>query len=716
VREGDALVSAKLLQGLLASVTAAFLALLAWQYQWLEGWEYTTWRWRVQHYARPSPVSKHIKLILLDQASLDWGARMQRWPWPWPREAYAALLHFTQRAKAKVVAFDVLFSEDSFYGVADDQALGEVIRQGGNVVSTVFLSTAKSPSGQTADWPSDVALPMPKMEGLQAWLDARATPQPTMTLAAFPVPEVARHSASLGHVVGHPDRDAVIRRVNLFSLFAGRAIPSLGMAAYLVGNPPQTLRLQAGWLHLDDRKVPIDQQGNVILRYRGTTDVYESFSAKDILQSEIRLQSGEPPLIDPSVFADAYVVLGFSAPGLLDLRPTPLSPVAPGAVIYATLIDNLLANDVLRDAPASVVIAFTLLLSVSAAVTITLSRKTWQAIAAFPGFLLLPVLSAFFAYERGYWLPLVTPALATGVALATGIIINYITEGRQRAYIRNAFEHYLSPMVIQQLLDDPSRLQLGGERRDLSIMFTDLQGFSSISERMNPQSLIGLLNDFLSDMTSIILAEGGTLDKYEGDAIIAFWNAPIEQPDHAVRACRAALRCQRKLADRRQELYERTGAKLYMRIGLNSGEVVVGNMGSHERFDYTMLGDNANLAARLEGANKVFGTYFMVSESTWNQSQHAFIGREIAAIRVVGRNTPVTVYEILGFAGEVRPGYLDLYENALRFYTKGELKEALQLFEQLPDDALAQAYAARCREALATPSGDWDLVWNLTSK
>ncbi|MEE8304348.1 MAG: adenylate/guanylate cyclase domain-containing protein [Candidatus Tectomicrobia bacterium] len=702
----------KPVQGGLSGFIVALLILAAWQYKWLERWELTTWNWRVQYFARPSPATKRVKLILLDQASLDWGFQIQRWPWPWPREAYAALIRFTQRGGAKVFVFDVLLTEDSIHGVADDRMLSETIQAAGNIVSAMFLSAGQS--GQATVWPSDAVASIPQTNALLPWLQAHLRPR--MTRASFPVPEIVRYSAALGHVVGEPDQDAVIRRASLFSLFDGRPVPSLGMAAYLLGNPPQNAHMQGGWLRLDDSQIPIDQQGRAILNFRGPIKVYDVYGAKDILKAEIRLRGGEEPAINPAVFKDTYVVLGLSAPGLLDLRPTPLSPVASGAMIHATLIDNLLANDTLRDTPTPVVVLCLLLFSMCTAVVVTLGNRTWHTLLAFMFFFPLPVGVAFLAYAQGYWFPLVTPLLAVTLALATGLIINYATEGRQRAYIRHAFEHYLSPTVIQQLLDDPARLQAGGERRELSIMFTDLEGFSSISERMTPQDLTALLNDYLSDMTSIILDEGGTLDKYEGDAIIAFWNAPIDQPDHAVRACRAALRCQRKLAERRQALYAQTGAKLFMRIGLNSGEVVVGNMGSNKRFDYTIIGDNANLTARLEGANKVFGTYFMVSECTWLQAKHAFIGRELATLRVVGRRNPVTVYEILGLTGEARPDYLDQYEQALRLFKERHLQQAMALFQQLPDDPPSQSYVKRCRDAIASNAADWETVWNLTSK
>ena len=224
--------------------------------------------------------------------------------------------------------------------------------------------------------------------------------------------------------------------------------------------------------------------------------------------------------------------------------------------------------------------------------------------------------------------------------LAGAVILNYATEGRKKAFIKKAFRHYLSPAVIERILEDPSQLKLGGERKELTILFSDLEGFTTISEKLDPENLTSLLNLVLSDMTEIILDEGGTLDKYEGDAIIAFWNAPIDQPDHAERACRAALKCQQKIRERQEEYSSKAGAPIRMRIGINTGAVVVGNMGSAKRFDYTVLGDAANLASRLEGANKFFGTRIMVSEQTWKKTSGRFAGRRLGLVRVAGEAGP----------------------------------------------------------------------------
>jgi len=272
--------------------------------------------------------------------------------------------------------------------------------------------------------------------------------------------------------------------------------------------------------------------------------------------------------------------------------------------------------------------------------------------------------------------------------------------------------------VIDQIIAHPERLKLGGELRELSIYFSDLQGFTTISEKLKPEELTALLNQYLSAMTDIIQEEGGTIDKFEGDAIIAFWNAPLEVADHAVRAVRAALACQERLAEMRPSWKERYG-DLLMRIGMNSGKAVVGNMGSRTRFDYTMLGDAVNLASRLESINKQFRTYFMISGATRALIGDAFPVRQLSKIAVVGRKEPVVVYEPMTAARyEARRPVLATFDRGLRLFYEGRFAEAIGVFEGIAaDDPPAAAYVAKCRAEAGKPrEGPWLGVWTMTEK
>ncbi len=708
----------KLIYGLLLTALFTALSMHLWRQGWLDRWEYTTWNWRVVTQARPSPATEDIKLIVLDQASLDW-ADEQGIRWPWPREMYAPIIQFALRGGARAVAFDVLYTEASSYGVYDDEVLGEAIGTGPPFVPAVFLGEGVGRFDTWPDYVPDRSLPI---RDLDEWLTEGEREGLVMPRATFPIPEIATNSALVADVRGEQDRDGIIRRGNLFRVFDGRAVPSLGLAAYMAAVAPDhgdsfpSMHIEEGALHVGRRAIPLDEQGRSILRYRGPSGTHEKYTAAQIIQAEMRIQEGGRPTISPIVFNNKYVFLGFSAPGLLDLRPTPISPVTPGVEIHTTILDNFLANDFVHMLPDRWTFISTLILVFLATCGVLLTGKAWHTVILFLVFLPLPWLAGFALYDFSVWWPIIVQSLAMALSMVGAVVVSYALEGRQKAFIKGAFKHYLSPDVIEQIMKDPDQLKLGGERRPLSIFFSDLAGFSTISEKLEPQDLTRLLNDYLSDMTDIILEEGGTLDKYEGDAIIAFWNAPLSQPDHAERAARTALRCQRKLADRRAEFKERTGVELYMRIGVNTGEVVVGNMGSRERFDYTVLGDAANLAARLEGANKAFGTATMLSESTWQNVGEGLIGREIGRITVVGRKTPVRVYEVLGVKGDTPPVPVAEFEEALRLCEERKWSEALKRFEQWGDDSLSRKYAERCRALVAEPTETWDGVWNLTEK
>jgi len=697
----------KCLRGVTIGLIAGTVALLAGWLGWLESWEAPTWTWRARFFSQRESLAPNIKLILLDQDSLDWGQRESGWGWPWPREVYGAISAFCARGGAKALAFDLLFTEPSTYGVADDETLGQALRAGPPAVLALV------PGGSRAAWPQ--YLPRPSV-GANYHSPVRAdshsplpAPATEATHLLFPVPEVAAGAAATGHVAGKPDADGVFRRLEPFCRFDGVDIPALGLAIRLAARGEPVAGAN------DDSPLP-DPSGRAILRFKGRDGLPETVRAAAVMQSEFRLCDGEKPSLAPEIFKDCYVFVGCSAPALLDLRPIPVNPKCPGVVLHATFLDNLLTDSFITEAAPPMVILGVMATAIAAAVSLTYGGRWWQAGTLSVVWLGVPVAIGFGAYAQGQWWPVAVHGSASALGLVGALAANYWAEGRQKAFIKQAFRHYLSGDVIEKILRDPKHLELGGEKRELTIMFTDLAGFSSFSERLGPVELTALLNDYLSEMTDIIMDEGGTLDKYEGDAIIAFWNAPLEQADHAVRACRAALRCQRRLAELRETYQQRTGASLRMRVGLNTGEVVVGNMGSRKRFNYTILGDAANLASRLEGANKAFGTETMVSGSTWQRASAQFRARQLADLRVVGRKTAVPVYELTGFTSDPVPAGWEAFATGLARFRAGDFTGAREVFVQLPDDPAAQRYAQRCMDLSAHPPASWDGVWGLTEK
>jgi len=706
----------KLKRGGLIGLAGAAVAVTIWLLGWFDVWEAKTWDWRASLLAESGQASDEIVIILLDQASLDWASRENGLTWPWPRELYGAIASYCGRAGAKALAFDVLFSEPSTYGVEDDQVLGAAMADFGQVAAALFLGFQ---SGQTLSWPGTPANPHLRSEGLAEWIAAGAYQQLVFPRAVLPVPEVANGATVLCNVHLNPDRDGVYRRVKLFGLFDQQVFPSLGLGAYLASRPEARMRFGKKGLTIDNRTVPLTRRGETILRFRGPTGTYQTFSAAAVLQSEIRLLTGEgPAVVDPQALRDKYVLFGFSAPGLYDLRSTPVGGVYPGVEIQATMLDNFLSQDFMQpvSGPMTALLAIGLAL-VSAIGVSFFTRPVGSLTVGFLG-IGLPAAGVLAAYLLGFWLPLIIQEVAVILAVATGLLVNYTTEGRQKRFIKQAFKQYLSPAVIEQLIQNPERLQLGGERKVISIFFSDLQGFTSISENLAPEELTALLNEYLSAMTDIIQQEGGTVDKYEGDAIIAFWNAPLDLPDHAQRVVRAALECQRRLAVMRPTIRARIGKDLLMRIGINTGPAVVGNLGSRTRFDYTMLGDAVNLAARLEGANKAFGTYTMIAQATRDLIGATAPVRELARLAVVGRREPVVVYEpMLAETYQSRQVALAAFDRGRALFYQGRFDEAYRTMESIQaQDPAAAAYAQKCRALRGQPPDAWEGVWVMQNK
>jgi adenylate cyclase len=710
------ILSKKMISGLIAGLVGASIAIALYLPGYLTIWEYKTWDWRVGLLSKTTAASAKIRVILLDQKSLYWGEKDNALSWPWPREVYNPIIQFCQRGGARTLAFDVVFTEPSGYGVDDDKAFSSAIKDFRRFVGAVSLSHS-SGSGEKA-WPAYAPEPAFKVQGFNEWTSIMGGKNLEYSNASFPVHEIASSAGILGDVQFIPDEDNVYRRAALFHVFDGRVLPSLGLASYLAANPGTVMKIEPGSLFINDTRIPIDKQGKSIMNFRGPAGTHKNYNAAEIIQSELRIQNGEKPAINPADFKDAYVFFGYNAPGLFDLRPTPVSGIFPGVEIHATMLDNILAGDFFSSVPAIAVIIAVLLIAIFAGLVTSSVSGIAKSSVVYLFFLILPIGLSLLAYHQKIWLPVVVPETGVVLTLFSALLIYYTTEGRQKMFIKNAFRQYLSPAVIEQLIQHPENLKLGGERRMLSIFFSDLEGFTGISEGLEPEALTNLLNEYLSAMTDIIQEEGGTIDKYEGDAIIALWNAPLLLPDHARRCVRAALRCQIRLAEMRPVFRERLGKDLKMRIGMNSGAAIVGNMGSHNRFDYTMIGDAVNLASRLEGINKQFGTYTIISHSTMEQMNGLFPVRELAKVAVVGRKEPVVVYEpMMQDEFERRKQDFAVFAQALELFYKGDFQGAATIFTGIEgSDPAARHYGAKCREMIENPPGEWNGVWVITSK
>ena len=688
-------------RGLVVGTAVFILAFLLAVAHAFDVWEWKTWDLRLGLFSDSSRASDDIAILLIDQTSLDVYEQEMGISWPWPREMYSYILEYMKEGGAKAVFIDFIFSESSVYGVEDDRAFSEAIARSGNVFLPISLSRSTKEVEESYS------------ELLKNYdLDETDFPQrlsQAMRSVSLPVEDLLNSARGVGNSTFVQDRDGIYRRIPLLFSLNGLVLPSVPLAIAEFAD--------TGTRFLD---IPMDPENQMILRYHGPTGTYPGYSAAAIINSFAQLQEGTSPQIPPETFKDKIVFIGGSAPGLLDLRPTPFSPVYPGVEILATALDNILQKDYIRRPSPAAVYVFLAFLAILTALGATILKKIWMTV--FFGILCLglPLIAAYLAFEWDFWWELVPSLFAVVSSFTASMVLNYSLEGRQKRFIKSAFRHYLSHDVIERVLEDPKLLRLGGEKRTVTSFFSDVAGFTSISESLTPEELVHLLNDFLSEMTDIILSYGGTLDKYEGDAIIAFWNAPLDQPDHALRACRAALDCQKRLAEMRPEFVRKSGHELHMRIGLNSGPAVVGNMGSHSRFDYTAMGDTINTASRLEGACKQYAIPILVGETTFQMAEEFIMAREVDLIRVVGKSKPARVYQILGEKSrfnEADRENLAAFHSALEHYRRREWDEALGLFKTIKDDKLSALYISRIEQLKKDPPPDgWAGVFDLKQK
>jgi len=755
--------------------------------------EYKSYDLRVRLMANSSSPSDDIIVILLTQDCLDWAQQERGWGWPWPRQAYSEVVDYMNLSKAKGVAFDVIFSEPSIYRNAkQDEIIDEIVnnieaaqtaiqegqtravaaplfrsalsklvdlsgreddasfvRAGkdyGKVVQTVFFS---SQTGNFRSWPADLVSPLFKTENFGPFLDNYKIGMETG--AVLPIPELRNAAGALGCVTGKWDSDGIIRRLKPFTMFDNKAVPGLPSALLMVSGMGNTISYNKkdNTLEWEGFTIPIDKNGEVLLRYRGDIERYAYYKASDILKSAEDFGNNKKPLLPPENFSDAFVFFGFYAPGLYDIFSTPISSVYAGMGCHITMLDNLLQGDFIRES-TELMNLILLLTVIGLTVLLTLlSHRISISVGGIITLALAVITGSFAAYWNGLWIPMITCLTGIIGAFVTMTLYNYATEGSQKRFIKSAFSQYLSPKVIDQIIADPSQLKLGGEKREMTAIFTDIRSFSTISEALgDPAKLVELLNFYLTRMSNIVLDNQGTIDKYEGDAIIAFFGAPVYMNNHASLACRAVVNMKKAEVEINKEalaqgfitrkVMESLAAKkiinsaddpcpLFTRLGVNTGDMVVGNMGTPNKMDYTIMGNAVNLAARLEGVNKQYNTGgILISEYTRAQIGGEFILRPLSRVRVVGINTPIRLYELLDIACEAPPELLAMvksWEQGFAAYEKRDFLAAQNIFQVIfqknSADLTAKKYLDRCTRYLAEPPAmnAWDDgVDNLTEK
>ncbi len=744
--KGSGLFSSKWARGLVVGFAAAAMGIVLLLTGALDRLENTTWDLRVQLFAKPSPATDDVIVVFIDQTDLDSVNAEYGISWPWPRSVQGLLVEFASASGAASVVYDIVLEDQGWAGADDDRALQFVAEQFGRLVYAAELRVSETDRQEVQEQGTEVlAEEWPTYLSRPGWTVSGLDPPPddmVFLTVSFPEEFVTASNGIMGFANQHNDVDGVFRRYRLVAYHTDQPVPSLAAGAVLAQTPGQDeVAFGRNSLTFNGMDIPIDSNKRTLLRYTikwdrpsnaekdpEITDFYtrNTFSAWEVLQSTLALQAGVDPIIPIDAFTDRHILVGVSASGLLDLRPTPLDSRAPGVTVHAQMLDNLLSGEFMRDFPQWATAILLVLLTVGAALAATYASKTISEVLLILGFLAIPVILVGGGYLLGCWVLLVVPLIAVFLAMISANVANYATEGAARRQIRGMFGRYLSPAVISQLEENPEAAGLGGKEAQLSIFFSDIQKFSVIATELGPEDLVSFLNLYLTPMTNVILEEGGGIDKYEGDAIIAQWGAPIEHEDHAQRGLRSVVKCQTVLEELRPGLREQFGVEVYQRIGMSSGPAIVGNMGSELRFDYTMIGKAVNLAARLEGANKAFGTYSMVSEYTIDKAggidtlrQIGVAVRELGYIAVVGmENEPLRVYEPMEPAEyEKRSGALKAYEQGVELFQAGQFADARPIFERLAEaDPAAVSYVPRCDTLIANPPTDWNGVWVLTEK
>jgi adenylate cyclase len=462
-----------------------------------------------------------------------------------------------------------------------------------------------------------------------------------------------------------------------------------------------------------------DATGHLSINYHGPRGTYPYCSIADVVQHKFA----------PGTFKDKIVLVGASATGIADLRTPPYGVIDyPGVEVHANVIDNMLHQDFLVRGVKQQLWDGILILLLGVPLGIWMALVTprwmWFGIALFG-----PLIAVnYYTFLRGWWLNFTIPALTLSANVLLVSLYRSLFEEKEKRRVRSAFGQYLSPEVIRRLLVNPQLVE--PRKTDITVMFSDIRGFTTISEKLDAQDLALFLNQYLSDMTGLVFDNHGTLDKYIGDAVMAFWGAPFEEPGHAGRACNTALKMMERVREMQKKWEAEGKPHLDIGIGLNTGVASVGNMGSALRYGYTALGDTVNLSSRLEGLNKDYGTHILVNETTYSATKEdGFVFRELDLIRVKGKLQPVAIYELIGRAAE-NSVYgtpdealqrVELFQVAHDLYRKRRWEDAQKSFQTIldkwPDDGPSRTYWKRCQEYLfdEPPSG-WDGVFTMTHK
>ncbi|MBD3225587.1 MAG: CHASE2 domain-containing protein [Caldithrix sp.] len=665
-------------------------------------------------YRGPMPV-KEAPIVIL--AIDDQSEQSTPHRWPWPRSYYAHIVENLQEAGAAVIGIDVILDKSDKYGTKHDSLFREILQRNSNVVLTGKL--------------------------------LRSMGQYEYNTLITPYEGFMTDSSSWGLAAIEADIDGFYRRYLFAQSHHDSLYPSLAaevIREYLGIPKDQPLKQDEQYFYLGSVKVRKYHYFDFLINFAGPARSFTYYPFDNVLDDQdfeladdFDLNMFDDPdygLKQDEVFKDKIVLIGSTIQELHDNFPTPFleyetssgnkaKAEMPGVEIHANAIYTILSEMYLKEmAPIGTFLIVVLLTLIAFVITRKLRAGGGVVLLIFMviGYVFL----TFWMFDQfNYILQVTTPVLAVVFSFAGNTIYQYVLAQKEKQVIRGAFAHYVPEKVVEQIISNPESLTLGGEERNVSVLFSDIAGFTTISEGMRPRDLVALLNEYLTNMTNVILEYNGIIDKFEGDAIMAEFGMPVPVEDHAFKACSAALAMQKDLRKLRTNWLKEGKPEIRARIGINTGEVIVGNMGSQDVFDYTVMGDQVNLGARLEGANKFYDTNIMISEFTYVMIKDQFITRPLDLLRVKGKNKPITVYELIGhketdFTEDFRE-FLDIYNRAMELYRQRLWPDALKLFarciELNKEDKPSRIYHRRSLEYSKTPPPkEWDGVTTLDEK
>ena len=657
---------------LLVGLGAAGVALGLGQTGLVQTLELKLYDQRLRSTADGTTARRDLVLVAIDEYSIR---QMEPFVgrWPWPRFVHGQVVDLLKAAGARVIVYDVLFTErdrrtgflvgdETWTGAESDQAFADAARAAGNVV---FAAEATSDV-------IDAAPPLPDAPWARVTPDDSFEPRPSLTL---PYPELAAAARALGHNLLVVDADGPVRRSIPFVRVGAAAVPSLPVAAVMVGEgiDPTRVRFAEPTLHIGPYDLPTLREQvpvfagsgdarqwsqRALIPYRGpavapdgTTTLYDEFSFVKLLAARQQQLDGADPGIDLSRFDGATVVVGLTAAGLHDVYQSPFGATGKmsGPMVQASVIDQVVSRRALRPWPrwaGAVAVALAGLVAAG----LVMAAPLRASLPALGGLALLATWANIRAFAAGQWVPLAEPWLSMVFAAFAGVAWQFFVEGREKRAVKRLFSRYLSRDVYEQVLANPALAELGGNRREMSVLFSDIRGFTAMTEKGQPEAIVAMLNQYFSRMVDIVFAHRGTLDKFVGDMVMALYGAPLDDADHADHAVQTALAMVAEL-ERLNEEWARSGRPpMDIGIGINSGEMIAGNIGAEAIRSYTVIGDNVNLGSRLESLNKDYGTRIIVSQFTVERLKQRYDLQPLGAVRVKGKTTSVDIYEVRGLA------------------------------------------------------------------